>query len=131
MKLLTKVISAATLALAVGVSYASPAKLITHNKTNVESNAIIGGHASTHPTKPNKDRAVPWIHVRLVCHGYVVNNKCSAVIRMGTDTSHPVDVGTATVDLDSGYITFIYADEKNSDYVVTVNGPGETTITKK
>jgi hypothetical protein len=132
MKLLAKALCATTIALTAGIVYASPAKLITHNRTNFESNAYVAGTIpSVHPSKANSDNKVSWAEVRLACYGHTINNKCSALIKMETNTPHPIDIGTATVDLESGYITFAYVNESTCPYVLTVNGIGETTITKR
>lgn len=106
----------------------TPKKMITHNMTDVQSNAFVADVIpSTHPTAAHNDGSVDWISVRMACTGYTVNFKCSALIKMSTDTNNPIDLGTLTVDLRTGEITPTQL--KNNGYTLTVNGPGETTIT--
>jgi hypothetical protein len=132
MNLLCKAITATAIALTMGVTYASPKRLMTHNKTNVESNAYIAGTIpSVHPSKPNSDNPVSWAEVRIACYGHITNNKCSALIKMETNTPHPIDIGTAVVDLESGVITFSYINESTCPYVLTVNGVAEVTVTRR
>jgi hypothetical protein len=106
---------------------APPKQLITHNNTYVESNAYIAGTIpSQNPTKPHSDNKVLWTVVRMACFGHLENKKCSAVIKMATNTATPVDIGTVSVNVDTGEITpkFLSA----NGYTMTVNGPGETTL---
>lgn len=108
---------------------APPKQLITHNVTDVESNAYVAGIVpSQHPTRPHTDGKVFWTAVRMACFGHTVNGKCAALIKMATNTDNPVEIGTVTVDLNTGDITpkLISA----NGYSITVNGPGETTLTK-
>ena len=127
----TKAFAASALILTFSPAFAGPVKLITHNKTNVESNAFIAGTIpSLHPTKPNSDSYVSWTEVRMACYGHIDDQKrCSAVIKMETDKGSPVEVGIATVNMDTGVITFKYTQE--TAYTVTVNGIGETTLAYK
>ena len=106
-----------------------PRQLITHNTTDSESNAYIAGTIpSQHPTRAHTDGTVFWTAVKLACFGHIVEGKCSALIRMETNTENPVDIGMVSMDLDSGDITpkTITA----NGYTLVVNGPGETTLSK-
>ncbi len=66
-----------------------------------------------------------WAAVRLVCVGH---NPCWAVVKMETNTTHPVDIGTVTIDLDNGNITPSVI--TGNGYKLFVNKPGEVTIVK-
>ena len=106
---------------------AAPKHLITHNTTNAESNAYIDGSIpSQHPTKAHSDGRVFWTAVKMACFGHSVGGKCNALIAMQTNTPNPVTIGTVTLDLDSGDIT--PKQLSANGYTITVNGPGETTI---
>lgn len=108
-------------------AFAAPKQLITHNHTNVESNAYINGTiASQHPTKANSDNKVFWASVKLACYGHIVNNECQALVKMATDTATPVDLGMLTVNLVSGDISPKYL--AANGYHLEVNGPGETSL---
>lgn len=106
---------------------ASPKQLVTHNHTNVDSNAYIDGViASQHPTKANSDNKVFWGSVRIACVGRTVNNECRALIKMATNTDNPVDLGWAIINLQTGDISPKYM--AANGYRFEVNGPGETTL---
>jgi hypothetical protein len=112
--------------------FASPKQLITHNQTDLESNAYVAGTIpSRYPTRAYSDNRVNWLEVRMACFGHITNNKCPALIRIGTgpnDGGTPMDLGFVTMDLVTGSIT---PNELHAyGYTFTVNGPGETTITK-
>ncbi|MFA6302621.1 MAG: hypothetical protein WC627_05750 [Legionella sp.] len=129
MKVLLKSLSALTLILTAATSFAMPEHLTTHNLTNTESNAFVAGHIpSPYPTPANSSRQVYWNMVRLACFGYTTDNKCSALIKMDTNTPNPVELGTVTMDLTTGDIQ--PKQMSNNGYTMTVNGPGETTITR-
>jgi len=129
MKLILKSLSAIALGLSVfTAATAAPSYLITHNKTNVESNAYIATVPSIYPTAAQSTRQVAWNLVRIACFGHSKDNKCSAVIKMATNTTNPVVLGTVTMDLTSGDITPKAITSQG--YTLTVNGPGETTISK-
>lgn len=125
---ITRLGAAIALAISAGVASAVPPKsLITHNQTDVESNAFVAGTIpSQHPSKANADNRVMWASVRMACYGHVVNNKCSALIKMRTNTPNPVNLGTVSIDLNTGDIQpkFLQA----NGYRMIVNGPAETTI---
>ena len=106
---------------------AGPKYLVTHNNTNVESNAYIDGSIpSQKPTPANKTEKVHWSIVQMACIGHATNNKCSAYVYMGTNTASPVLLGMVTLDLVSGLIT--PSQVSGNGYTLTVNGPGETTL---
>ncbi len=124
-----KTVTAITLGFAATAAIASPKQLVTHNLTNVESNAFVAGTIpSQHPTRAHSDNKVMWAGVRLACFGHVANGKCWALIKMATNTASPVDLGVVTIDLESGDIT--PKQMTAYGYTMTVNGPGETTITE-
>jgi L-serine deaminase len=106
---------------------AAPKQLITHNTTDLESNAFIDGTIpSTHPTKAHSDGKVFWTAVKMACFGHIIGGKCSAVIKMATNTAAPVVVGMVSMDLETGEIT--PKQVSGNGYKITVNGPGETTL---
>ena len=124
---LQKLLIAATLSLTATAALASPMLLITHNTTDVESNAFIGGTVrSNHPTKAHSDNNVSWVSVRMACFGRTVEGKCPALIKMGTNTANPVDIGTVVMDLNTGDIS--PKQISGNGYTLIVNGPGETTL---
>lgn len=116
------------LSLAATTALASPTYLITHNKTNLESNAYVAGKASPVPTKANSDGKVHWGVVRMACAGHTTEGKCEALIKMATDTANPINVGVVRLDIESGDITPKVLSANG--YTMTVNGPGEATLTK-
>lgn len=129
MNRLLKSVTVGALSLLTAAAFAAPQQLITHNTTNVESNAFIDGTIpSQHPTKAHSDGKVFWTIVKMACFGHTTNGKCSALIKMATNTAAPVILGTVSMDLESGDITpkQIIA----NGYMLTVNGPGETTLSE-
>ncbi|KTD03388.1 hypothetical protein OQJ19_00845 [Fluoribacter gormanii] len=129
MNLIFKGISAVALSISALTAFASPTYLITHNNTPEESNAYIAGVPSAYPTPANSTQKVYWNLVKLACYGHTTGKQCSAVIKMATNTSNPIEVGEVRMDLDTGDITPKFL-SKNG-YNLTINGPGEATITKK
>ena len=116
---------ASTMALAV-----PPKQLITHNTTDVDSNAFIAGTIpSQHPTKAYSDGKVLWASVRMGCFGHVINGKCSALIKMNINSAHPIELGTVSMDLNTGAIT--PNELHRNGYAMIVNGPAETTLYKE
>lgn len=130
MKSILKTILATALGLTINSAFATPPKqLVTHNTTDSESNAFIAGVIpSQHPTKAHSEERVFWAMVKMACFGYVVNGKCPALIRMDTNTAHPIDLGVVQLDLETGDIT--PKSLTANGYTLLVNGPGETTIIK-
>jgi hypothetical protein len=128
MKFMVKTISAITLSLSAVAAFAVPTHLITHNNTNDESNAFVAGVPSPYPTKAQSTGKVLWNMVRIACYGHAKDNKCSAEIKMATNTAEPVVLGTVSMDLSTGDITPKVLSAKG--YTVKVNGLAETTITK-
>jgi hypothetical protein len=119
--------SIATSALAV-----PPRQLVTHNTTNVESRAYVGGTIqSRYPARAQADSKVPWSEVRVACFGHTINGQCQALVRMQTSSDNgetPVDLGMVSIDLNTGII--LPSSLTANGYTLTVNGPGETTLTK-
>lgn len=129
MNYVTKTIAATTLSLSAAASFASPSALVTHNLTDVESNAfIVGTIPSNHPTKAYADGKVSWAEVRLACFGRTINGLCWAMIKMNTNTSHPIELGILNMSIETGEITPSHLSA--GGYTMTVNGPGETTLSK-
>lgn len=129
MNLLVKSFSAVALSLSALTAFAAPAYLITHNSTNEESNAFVAGTIpSPYPTLANSTRQVYWNLVKLACYGHTSNGKCSALIKMATNTANPVNIGTVIMDINTGEIT--PKQISANGYTVTVIGLGETRITK-
>lgn len=112
--------------------FAAPPKvLITHNTTDVESNAYIAGTIpSKHPSAAHADNRVAWAEVRLACFGHVIAGKCDALVKMATGPydGGAIDIGTLTVDLNTGAITPSILTANG--YSVIANGPGEVTLVK-
>lgn len=128
MNFMLKSLSAIALGLSAVAAFAAPKSLVTHNLTNQESNAFVANTPSPYPTAANKTSQVAWNFVILACYGHSQNNICAAEVKMATDTANPILVGTVKMDLKTGDITpkIISA----NGYTLTVNGPGEATITK-
>ncbi len=128
-RLLTSFIAVTLSLTATTLLAASPKQLITHNMTDFESNAYVAGSIpSRYPTKPHTDGKVFWAEVRLACFGHIINGTCPALIRVGTNTDMPVDIGMVNLNLNTGEITpnVIHA----NGYTMIVNAPGETTLLK-
>ncbi len=127
MNRIIKPFSVLALSLFAATALAAPKHLITHNNTDLESNAFVAGTIpSQYPTKAHSEGRVFWTAVRLACFGHSVNGKCTALIKMATNTPNPITVGTLTMDLVSGEITPLQLSANG--YTITVNGPGETTL---
>lgn len=106
---------------------AAPKQLITHNYTDVESNAFVAGTIpSQHPTRAHSEGRVYWTAVKMACFGHTVDGKCEAVIKMATNTPSPITLGTVTLDLITGLITPLQLSANG--YTMIVNGPGETSL---
>ncbi len=122
-----KLLIAATLTITATAALATPKNLITHNNTDLESNAFVAGTIkSNHPTKAHSTNSVSWISVKMICYGHIVDGKCPALIKMGTNTAFPVEIGTVIMDMNTGDIT--PKQISNNGYTLIVNGPGETTL---
>lgn len=130
MSKLIKTIITTTLSLATTLAMATPPRqLITHNLTDVESNAFVAGTIpSQHPTKAHSDSKVIWTSVRMACFGHTTGGKCWATIKMATDTNNPIELGQVSIDLETG---LIYPTQVSGNgYTITAVGPGETTLTQ-
>ncbi len=113
-----------TLALAV-----PPKVLVTHNKTELDSNAFIAGRIpSQHPTRANSDGRVIWASVQLACRGLLVNGQCPAVVKLDPKGPNPIVLGMINLDLRTGNLE--PKELHAGGYTLLVNGPGETTILK-
>lgn len=129
MRPLQHLLLAATLSITATGALASPTMLVTHNDTDFDSNAFIAGKfPSNHPTKAHSINKVSWVAVKMACFGHNVGGKCPALIKVGTNTATPVDIGTVVMDLNSGDISPKQLSAKG--YTLIVNGPGETTLIK-
>lgn len=126
----SKTVTALTFSLATSIVLATPPKqLITHNTTDLESNAYIAGIIpSQYPTKPHSDTSVSWPMVKMACFGHVTNGKCWAIVKMDTNTSNPFELGKVSIDMETGMIT--PAQLTANGYTLTVVGLGETTLSK-
>lgn len=124
-----KIIVIITLGLVATAAVAKPKELITHNHTDVESNAFVAGTiASQHPTKARSDGKVLWAAVRMACFGHTTNGQCWATIKMATDTQNPVELGRVVIDLETGLIS--PAQISANGYTFTATAPGEVTLTQ-
>ena len=129
MSISQRLMLAACLTYAVSVVAAPPRYLITHNTTDLESNAFVAGTiASQYPTAAHANGKVFWGAAKMACFGHISNGICPALIRIGTDTPNPMDIGTLYLNLDSGEIT--PASIQGNGYTALVNGPGEITLLK-
>ncbi len=127
MNRLCKVLIAATFNFSATIALASPILLITHNNTDLESNAYVAGTIpSKFPSKAHSDNKVSWVSVKMACFGHLVNGRCPALIKVATNTAYPIDVGTVMMDLNTGDIT--PKQLTGNGYTLIVNGPGETTL---
>lgn len=128
MKQTTRACVTAALGLASAMAFAIPPRqLITHNTTDLDSNAFVAGTIpSQHPTKAHSDGKVFWTAVRMACYGHVINGACPALIKVGTNTANPIELGMLYMDLTTGVIT--PSELHNHGYAMIVNGPGETTL---
>jgi hypothetical protein len=125
----TSCLSALTLSLASFAAMAVPSVLITHNLTDVESNAYVAGVIpSTTPSKAHSTNRVPWIVVQMACYGHTVNGKCSATIKMASNTASPIELGEVFMNMTTGEIT--PSALSANGFLFTVNGPGEATLTR-
>lgn len=124
-----KGLMAAALSLSTTIAFAGPDALITHNKTDVTSNAYIGGQLpSPYPTKAHSDGRVRWILVKMACFPFTKNGLCPAMIKMDTDSSNPVELGMVYLNVNTGEIT--PKQLSANGYTMTVNGIAEATLTK-
>lgn len=122
---------AVTFGLATSVAGAAGMALITHNKTDMISKAMIDGSIpSTHPALPQKDTKISWAEVRLVCGPRLdAAGLCHALVKMiSPSNGSEFDLGWVYMNIDNGDIT--PKTLTANGYTLTVNGPAETTITK-
>lgn len=132
MKKVTKTLAVCAMALYAGLSLANfaPSLGIAHNKTaDMEANAFLGGtQPSPMPIAANSTLQVPWFLLMLGCSGHTDNNWCSALIKIGTNTSNPISMGDMKINLQTGEI--LPKEIHNSGYSIYVNGSGEVTLVK-
>lgn len=129
MNVILKNLSALALGLSTFTALASPMYLITHNRTDVESNAFVAGSIpSAYPTPAHTSRQVYWNLVRIVCYGHTTNGKCPALIKMATNTPNPVSLGYITMDIETGVLEPSVV--SGNGYTLRAIGPGEAEITK-
>ncbi len=130
MKKTTRLWTVLALSLTSSLSFAVPPKqLITHNQTNLESNAFVAGTIpSQHPTKANSDGHVIWASVRMACFGHLTNGRCPALVKLASNTPNPIELGMVTIDLSTGDIE--PKELHANGYSMIVNGPAETTLLK-
>lgn len=129
MNLMLKSISAIALSLSAATALAVPTYLTTHNNTNMESNAFIAGTIpSPYPTAAHATNSILWNMVRIACYGHTTNDRCSALIKMNTNSANPIEIGYVSMEMSTGDITPKVLSAKG--FTLTVNGPGEATITK-
>lgn len=129
MNVILKRFTAIALSLSAATALAAPSYFTTHNDTDVQSNSFIDGKIpSPYPTAPHATKTVLWNLVKLACYGHTTNGKCSALVKVATNTANPIEVGSLTLDLASGDIS--PKTLSANGYTITVNGIGEATITK-
>jgi hypothetical protein len=129
MKAMLKNLSALALGLSTVSALAAPLYLTTHNNTNEESNAYIAGTIpSPYPTAAHATGQVYWNLVKFACYGHTTNGKCSALIKMATNTANPIDIGYVSLNLDTGEIEPKVLSAKG--YTLKAIAPGEAEITK-
>ncbi|MGC1182659.1 hypothetical protein [Legionella sp.] len=128
MNLIFKNLSAIALSLSAVTAFSSPIYLTTHNHTGVESNAYVAGVPSIYPTPANSTREVYWNLVKLACYGHTTGRNCPAVIKMATNTTDPIEIGTVSMNLDTGDIS--PKQITSNGYTLIVDGPGEASIIK-
>lgn len=128
MRNLIRVLSFVVFLIHLSYALAAPGFLLTHNLTDVESNAYIDGTIpSIYPTKAHSDSKVYWNMVKIACHGHTKGNICTALIKMATNSPNPIDVGYVNLDLTTGEIN--PKKITGNGYSIVINGLAETTIT--
>lgn len=106
-----------------------PKQLTIHNTTDAQLNTFFAGVVpSPFPCPARNDSHILWSSIRMACFGHTVNSQCPTLIKIGTDTAMPLPIGTIQLDLNSGNI--IPAQVSANGYTLTVNSPGDITISK-
>jgi len=121
-------IAALTITLSSAVALAGPEELVTHNDTDLVANVLIDERFLSVPSTPHKTSAIHWYMVRSACYRPSQHDICPATILMDYNTPHPIVLGDIKMNLNTGEI--IPAHLSNNGYTMTVNGPGEFTLTK-
>lgn len=125
----THYLTGISLSVMVSTTFALPPTLTIHNTTDLESEAYINGNIATHlPSKPRADNIVPWIVVQMACYGRTVNDICSAMIKMASNTATPLDVGMVYLNMKTGQIS--PEQVSGNGYTFTSNKIGEATLSK-
>ncbi len=107
-------------------AFTPPKAFITHNLTNTTTNAYVDEVAAPNPAMPNSTTKISWFIVKTGCQKHKADF-CPAVIKMDIESDAPVEVGTLYLELESGIIT--PSKISANGYTVTVNAPGEITVT--
>jgi len=112
------------------LSFSAPQFLISHNQTLYQSTAYVDGKISLPNTiEPLSDTTTSWITLKRLCFGRSLSSRCPIIIKMGTDTGYPFDLGLIYIDLNSGAITPNQLSFNN--VVLRVNNNGELTLSSK
>ena len=128
-KLISTVLSTALITASTLTFAAPPRYLLTNNMTEYTAGAYVNGTVPPqHPTAPHTKGKVYWGLINISCHAYVVNGKCPALVKLGHNNEYPIEVGYVYLDMNTGEITPKVIN--HNGFTITVNGPGETTITK-
>lgn len=125
MKSIFKILSAITISVTSVTALATPTHYITHNNTEWETNVVVKGVESPFPTLPYSTRKVAWRMVRFGCG---ITPVCAAVIKVATETSDPIEIGTLYMDMESGEITPQQISAHG--YTAKIKGIAEVIITR-
>ena len=125
---LFKNLCAITLSVTAATALATPTHYITHNDTDLLTNVIVNGTESPFPTFPHSTRKIAWRMVKLGC-GRAPNGMCAVLIKIRTDTSDPIEIGTLYMDMNSGELT--PQSISANGYTVNVLGAAEVAIAQK
>lgn len=129
MKKLFVTLTVSLLALSMQNAFASPRKLVIHNQTNVDAGAYVAEQVPPrHPAKANSTNYISWTEVRMACLGRSVDDECPAMIKMAINTSNEMNLGIVYLNVKTGNITPKKVNKYG--YTLTVNGPGEATLTQ-
>ncbi|KTD25884.1 MULTISPECIES: hypothetical protein [Legionella] len=127
MNRMLKGLVATTLSLSATVVLAHPTDLIIRNTTDVEMNEYIDGIVPAIPTPAKSVGTVPWTLIEMACYGYTLKGKCSALIKLATDTNKPFKLGTITIDMETGEIS-PQSITGPKGYKFKATGPGKATL---
>jgi hypothetical protein len=128
-KLVQTLVSTALVTWATSTFAAPPRFLLTNNMTDYTAGAYVNGTVPPqHPTLPNSKGKVYWGLISIACHSFIVDGKCPALVKLGQNNQYPIEIGYVYLDMNTGEITPKVIN--NNGFTLTVNGPGETTITQ-